>query len=137
MYALVMEDDSELLDLLAGHFVPSIMGCDSAHVVGRRSVGELAKLNLMDDDDPIVLVTDGNLLDGTCADVVAYVIGTFGAARLRGRALLLSANPKSDWDHVFAAARSGGIELSYRQKPFSPEDIESWWNEARFCFLGT
>lgn len=108
---VVVEDDPDLREILARVLIPSIVGC--TNVVACEDIVDLRRARLPE-EPLIVLVTDGQLLNSTCADVIEYVLATFGPGRLCGHALLTSANSRDHWTHVFSRARAGGIELSYR-----------------------
>lgn len=130
--SLVIEDDSELLDLLAQVIVPSVVPSD--RVVACESIADL-KTAVFPAESLVVLVTDGCLLDGTCEQVIEYVLATLGPRRLRGHALLTSGNPASSWQRAFSLARDGGVELFYTQKPTSVRDFEAWWRAVSADFV--
>ncbi len=129
---LVVEDEPDLCEILSRMVVPLVVGC--TEVVACESIADLRRVCLPE-GALVVLVTDGRLPDGTCADVIEHVLAVFGPHRLGGHALLTSANSRSSWASVFSQAYLGGIELSYSQKPVSIEDLETWWKAVNRNFI--
>ncbi len=84
--------------------------------------------------EQIVLITDGNLKDGICADVVMHAIQAWGIERLGRTAMVFSASQQRDLQAVMDIVTSEGLAPHYIRKPANVAEFKAWWDQVRSNF---
>ncbi len=82
----------------------------------------------------LVLVTDGNLGDGTCLDVIEHAVEIYGANRLGGTVLIFSGDPEREWHQAMHRASALGLVPFFIMKPGDISVFETWWSHVRTRF---
>jgi DNA-binding NtrC family response regulator len=127
MVIVYVEDDAAVRRAVS-RALASITGLA---VVQAGSVQELRALELC---AGTVLVTDGDVGDGSCGDVVDHVVSVLGPSGIGGTVLLLSGDQPPKWNAQLLAAEQKGVTTERLVKPSSVADLRVWWSRVRTNF---
>lgn len=98
-----------------------------------RQAGSVQELRALELCAGTVLVTDGDVGDGSCGDVVDYALSVLGPSGIAG-VLLLSGDEPPKWSAQLLAAEREGVTTARLVKPSSLADLRIWWSKVSPSF---